>query len=116
MAVLNDYACDTCGHEDHDVWSDSIQDCCGVKMRLLMPHLHSFEWGGPRTYTHIREEPFSSRSELDQWAKDKGMQLGESSEKVGGARNDDYEGMGRTYSYKGASGKDNPLSKNMRRN
>lgn len=115
MAVLNDYQCPECGREDSDVWSDSVERCCGKEMRLLMPRLHAFEWGGPRTHIHLRDEPFASRSELKQYEKDNGLVLSESSEKVGGARNDEYEGMGKTYSYKGASGRDNPLAGNIKR-
>jgi hypothetical protein len=93
-----------------DAYSDSIPLCCGVEAGLLMPRLHSFEWGGPRTYSHLRDEPFSSQSELKNWAKKNKMSLGESSEKVGGARNDMYNGIGKSYSYPGASGRDNPLA------
>lgn len=110
MAVLNDYNCPQCDTESHDQWSDNIPRCCGMEMRLMMPHLHMFEWGGPRTISSIRDEPFSSRSELNRWAKDKKMSLGEASEKVGGARNDMYDGIGKTYSYAGASKRDNPLA------
>jgi len=110
MAVLHDYQCRSCGKDSIDTMSDSIPECCGMEMALLMPCLQSFEWGGPRTYTHLRDEPFSSRSELASYAKSNGLSLGESSEKVGGARNDMYDGIGKSYSYKGASGRDNPLA------
>ena len=53
------------------------------------------EWGSPRTYLHLRDEPFSSRSELDAYAKANGMGLGASAEKVGGARNDEHLNMGK---------------------
>ena len=116
MAVLHDYYCPVCDREEIDVWSDSIPTCCGnAQMRLLMPRLASFEWGGPRTYISIRDEPFSSRSELNAWAKKNKMSLGESSEKVGGARNDENEGLGRLYSYKGASSRRNSLADLPRR-
>jgi hypothetical protein len=110
MAVMHDYQCTECHAESMDTMSDSIPLCCGTKMRLLMPLLHTFEWGGPRTYSHLRDEPFSSQSELKSWAKQNNMSLGESSEKVGGARNDMYNGIGKSYSYTGASGRDNPLA------
>lgn len=110
MAVKHDYYCRTCDREVEDVWTDSVPECCGIEMRILMPRLMSFEWGGPRTYIHMRDESFSSRSELDSWAKKRGYALGEASEKVGGARNDENEGLGKTYSYNGASRKNNPLA------
>ena len=110
MAVLHSYYCRDCDKEAHDVWSDSIPECCGVEMRVLMRRLNTFEWGGPRTYIHLRDEPFGSRSELDSWAKKKGLSLGESSEKVRGSRNDMYDGIGKLYSYAGASGRGNPLA------
>ena len=115
MAVVHDYQCKSCGKESLFTYSDGIPDCCGTEMALLMPLLHTFEWGGPRTYLHLRDESFSSQSELKSWAKKKGLSLGESSEKVGGARNDMYDGIGKTYSYPGASGRDNPLAKVPRR-
>jgi len=115
MAVIHDYECRECGTQALDQWSDSIPTCCGSEMGLLMPHLQSFEWGGPRTYLHLRDEPFSSRSELTSWAKKEGLSLGESSEKVGGARNDMYDGIGKTYSYKGSPKADNSLSNATRR-
>ena len=110
MAVMHDYRCRTCGKESLDTMSDSIPGCCGMEMALLMPLLQSFEWGGPRTYLHLRDEPFSSQSELKSWAKANKLSLGESSEKVRGGRNDMYDGIGKSYSYPGASGKDNPLA------
>jgi hypothetical protein len=110
MAVMNDYQCRSCGKEVIDGYSDDIPGCCGTDMVIMMPLLHSFEWGGPRTYIHLRDEAFSSRSELNSYAKENGLSLGESSEKVRGARNDLYDGIGKSYSYKGASGRDNPLA------
>ena len=110
MAVIQDYYCSKCSKEATDIWSDDIPLCCGVKMKWMMTPLNTFEWGGPRTIPSIRDEPFASRSELNRWAKDKKMSLGESSEKVGGARNDMYDGIGKTYSYAGASKRDNPLA------
>jgi hypothetical protein len=110
MAVLHDVFCHECEREEYDVWSDSIPSCCGSSMRLLLTRVNSFEWGGPRTYIHLRDEPFSSRSELNSWAKENKMSLGESSEKVRGSRNDMYNGIGKLYSYKGSSGKTNPLA------
>jgi len=115
MAVLQDCYCPECNKEATDIWSDGIPMCCGTEMRILVPLVKTFEWGGPRTYIHLRDEPFSSRSELNRYAKDNGLSLGESSEKVGGARNDMYEGLGKSYSYKGASGRDNPLANLPRR-
>ncbi len=115
MAVLNDYQCAECQKLAIDAWSDSIPPCCGVSMRLLIPRGHTSEWGGPRTYMHLRDEPFSSQSDLKNWVKREGLSLGESSEKVGGARNDMYEGLGKSYSYQGASGQSNPLADLPRR-
>jgi hypothetical protein len=101
MAVLNDYYCRLCDAEATDKWSDDVPICCDEKMRVVLSIKH-FEWGSPRQYLHLRDEPFSSRSELNRYAKDKGLSLSASSEKVGGARNDMYEGVGKLYSYKGS--------------
>jgi len=51
---------------------------------------------------HAGVEPFSSRGELDAYAKANGMGLGASAEKVGGARNDEHLNMGKKYSYTGS--------------
>jgi hypothetical protein len=115
MAILDDYKCVKCGKEAIDAWSDDVPECCDMQMAKTLTATKTFEWGSPRTYTHLREEPFSSRSELNAYAKANNMSLGESSEKVGGARNDMYEGIGKSYSYSGASGRDNPLANLPRR-
>ena len=60
-------------------------------------------------------DKYSQKEALLQFAKDKGLSLGESSEKVRGARNDMYDGIGKSYSYSGASGRDNPLANLPRR-
>jgi len=115
MAVLESRYCPKCDKELYDQWSDDVPSCCGKEMRILMPLVKTFEWGGPRTYVHLRDEPFESRSELNRYARDNKLVLGESSEKVGGARNDMYDGIGKSYSYKGASGRDNSLAQLPRR-
>ncbi len=114
MAVVNDYRCQLCEKvEEH--WSDQIPDCCGQQMEWFPSGCVNFEWGGPKTYLHLRDEPFPDRASLLRFAKDNGLSLGESSEKVGGARNDMYDGIGKTYSYPGASGRNNPLADLPRR-
>lgn len=109
MAVMKDFYCATCGHTFIDGWSDEPPSCCGTETKSIMGATRNFEWGAPRTYIHLRDEPFHSKSELNAWAKKKGLSLYESSEKVGGARNDMYEGIGRIYSYPGASKRQNKL-------
>ena len=91
-----------CDDEEYDKWTDDVPVCCGRKMKIMITSVKTDEWGSPRTYLHLRDEPFSSRSELSSYAKKKGLSLGESSEKVGGARNDMYAGIGKLYSYPGA--------------
>ncbi len=114
MAMLNDYRCNACESVVEDAWSDDIPKCCGDPMTQVLL-CKTPEWGGPRTYQHLRDEPFASRSDLQAFAKKNGLSLGESSEKVGGARTDMYDGLGRTYSYPGASCRDNPLANLPRR-
>lgn len=115
MAVIHSYSCLECDAIERDRWSDDVPVCCGVEMSILFHRVNSFEWGSPRTYVHLRDEPFSSRSELNSWAKANNMSLGESSEKVRGSRNDMYDSVGKSYSYSGASGRDNPLARLPRR-
>lgn len=114
MAVINDYRCAVC-KKITEHWSDQISNCHGRQMEWLPSGCVNFEWRGPRTYLHLRDEPFRDRSSLFRFAKDNGLSLGESSEKVGGARNEMYDGIGKTYSYLGASGRSNPLADLPRR-
>ena len=76
--------------------------CCGDDMRVLFVKVNTPEWGGPRQYVHLRDQPFDSRSELDRYAKDNNLRLSASAEKVGGARNEEMLNLGKKYSYKGA--------------
>lgn len=101
MAVIKDYYCKLCDSEAYDIWSDAVPECCGVRMSGI-PSGKSFEWGAPKQYIHLRDEPFSSRSELNDYAKRKGLTLSPSADKHGGARNDMYDGVGKLYSYKGS--------------
>lgn len=101
MSVLNDYYCRLCDADETDKWSDDVPICCGEKMHVVMSVKH-FEWGGPKQYLNLRDEPFSSRSELNAYAKSKGLSLSPFADKHGGARNDMYDGVGKLFSYKGS--------------
>lgn len=109
MSVVNDYSCARCDRIA-ECPSDDIATCHGMEMVWFPRVVTNWEWGSPRYYLHLREKPFDSRSELNRFARDNGLSLGESSEKVGGARNDMYDGIGKSYSYSGASGRRNPLA------
>lgn len=98
MAVMVDTVCLECNREFVDAWSDEFPVCCGKRTQRCFTSLHTTEWGGPRTYLHLRDEPFTSRSELNAWAKSQGMALGASSEKHGGARNEEHLHLGKIYS------------------
>ena len=102
MAVLIDTRCRDCGREFMDAWSDERPVCCGRATDRVFTVPHTTEWGSPRTFLHIRDEPFSSRSELASYAKANGMALGESAEKVGGARNEEHLRLGKKFSYRGS--------------
>ena len=115
MAVIKDYRCNQC-EKVEEAWSDAIPECHGQVMSWNPTPTKNFEWGGPRQYLHLRDEPFSSRAELNRYTRDKKLSLGVSSEKVRGGRNDMYDGIGKSYSYAGASGRDNPLANLPRRN
>lgn len=99
MARLMDTRCDSCDRVFVDVWSDERPRCCGRETVWSPTVPHTDEWGSPRTYLHIRDEPFSSRSELAAYAKAHGMRLGESNDRVGGARNEDHLHLGRIFSF-----------------
>ena len=100
MAVLHDYYCEDCERIEVDKWSPP--SCCGHPMKVAFRTIHTPEWGSPRTYLHLRDEPFYSRGELNKWARENGMALGASAEKHGGARNEEHLNVGKKYSYKGA--------------
>ena len=100
MPVLHDYYCPDCEVIEIDKWSPPM--CCGQSMHVAFRTLHTTEWGSPRTYLHLRDEPFNSRSELESFAKKNNMALGASAEKVGGARNEDHLNLGKRFSYQGS--------------
>lgn len=100
MAVLHSYYCTQCDAEVSDKWEPPI--CCEEEMRILFLKVNTPEWGGPRQYLHLRDEPFGSRSELNSYAASKGLSLSPSAEKHGGARNEEMLNLGKKYSYKGA--------------
>lgn len=99
MPVMVDTMCAKCDRQYVDAWSDELPVCCGEETRRVFTTIHTTEWGGPRTYLHLRDEPFHSRSELNAWAKSQGMALGASAEKHGGARNEEHMHLGKIYSY-----------------
>lgn len=109
MAVIHDYYCPLCDEEQYDQWSDAPPVCCDRQMKVLMCPPKHFEWGGPRTYLHLRDEPFSSKSELNSWAKERGLVLSPTADKHGGSRNDMYENVGKAFSYRGAPTRSNSL-------
>jgi len=112
MARLHDYYCRICDAEEYDRWTDDVPICCGAAMKVMITKINDWEWGGPRQFLHLRDEPFSSRSELNDYAKKKGISLAPSADKHGGARNDMYEGVGKLYSYKGSPKGGNKLYSN----
>lgn len=100
MPVLHDYFCRECERVEFDKWAPPV--CCGDHMCIAFRTLHTTEWGSPRTYLHLRDEPFNSRSELESYCKQNNMALGASAEKVGGARNEDHLNLGKKFSYSGS--------------
>jgi hypothetical protein len=100
MAVINDYFCRECERVEFDCWD--APTCCGEMMSVALSAVYTPEWGSPQYHPHLREEPFKSRDELKSWARENGMGLGVSSEKVGGARNEDHLNLGKKFSYQGS--------------
>ncbi len=106
MPILDTYVCDECG-DDRTGWrDDEWPDCCDKAMRRLFCTNH-FEWGGPRHYRELRDEPFESRSDMARWAKESGLEC--VGDKKGGARNEDHRNLGKIHSYKGAPTKRSEL-------
>lgn len=102
MAVLGQWYCRECDSPNVQAWSDDVPECCGETMRVAITRVNSPEWGSPRSYPHLRDEPFESRSELNRFARDNNLALGARSEKVGGARNESHLNIGKKYSYAGS--------------
>jgi len=100
MAVMHTYACPECDTLFVDRWSDDIPQCCGQEAKIaFVKPTYTDEWGGPRQYLHLRDEPFGSRSELNRFCRENNLALGASAEKVGGARNEEHLNTGRIYSF-----------------
>jgi hypothetical protein len=100
MPVLHDYYCVLCCNVETDLWE--APKCCGEPMRIAIMKVNSPEWGGPRTLIHLRDEPFESRSELNRYCRDNGLEQAPSADKDGGARNEDHLNLGKSYSYAGS--------------
>lgn len=102
MAILNDYYCKICDSEEYDKWSDDVPVCCDRKMSVMLCPPKHFEWGAPKTFLHLRDEPFSSRSELRQYMNDHNLAPSPLADKHGGSRADMYDNCGKIFSYPGA--------------
>lgn len=101
MAIIFDLACQdpSCDGTISGAWveNDDLDPfCCPLCSGPIkkIPGGHHFEWGAPRQYVHLRDEPFSGKSEMHSWAKANGMELG-GADKVGGARNEDHLNLGK---------------------
>lgn len=95
-----DTRCGKCDRLFEFVWADeAFPVCCDQETHWTPSRVNTNEWGGPRQLLHIRDEPFGSRSELESYAKENGMSLGASNDKVGGARNEEHLDLGKIYSY-----------------
>ena len=106
MPILDSYVCDGCGVGERGWRGDEWPECCGDEMRREFC-TNTTEWGGSRVYKALRSEPFESRSDLDKWAKDRGLVC--VGDKVGGARNEEHRNLGKIYSHKGAPTKRSEL-------
>lgn len=100
MAVMHSYYCKHCDLQISDMWEPPV--CCGDPMRIDFVQVNTPEWGGPKQFLHLRDEPFSSRSELNRYAEKNNLRLSPSAEKHGGARNEEMLNLGTKYSYKGS--------------
>jgi len=111
MAVLHNYYCPTCDAEYRERWSDDIPTCCDKECRVLITRVNHWEWGGPRTYLHLRDEPFADRAELNAFAKVNDMSLGTAAENVRGSKADYFnkDKVGKIFSGPGMSKKQNKL-------
>ena len=101
MGVLNDYSCPECGVHTEAMSSD-VPECCGRPMAWMPTQINTPEWGGPRQFVHLRDEPFGSLSEFKSWTKKEGLELSPSADKHHGARNEEHLKLGKKYSYTGA--------------
>lgn len=101
MAVLHTFYCPRCDAMAEG-WTDDVPVCCGSEMRIALVKVNTPEWGAPRHIPTLRDEPFESRSELATYTRERGMALGASAEKVGGARNEEHLNLGKKFSYAGS--------------
>ena len=100
--ILRDLYCPGCGHERTDVFveGDAYPYCksCGTRMRNHITKINADITGGP-FYHPALDMDFASKS--DYRAHLKSRNLMECGDKVGGARNQEYLGLGKRFSYRG---------------
>ena len=102
MSILRDIYCPACDLLVEDVFvdGDDFPFCegCKVQMRNAITKINADITGGP-FYHPALDMDFGSKSEYRGYLKSK--RLMECGDKVGGARNEDYLGLGKRFSYKG---------------
>lgn len=102
MAVIHSFYCESCDAPNVEAWTDDVPICCGKPRKIAFLKVNSPEWGSPRHIPTLRAEPFESRSELKAYTEKRGLSLGASAEKVGGARNEEHLNTGKKFSYTGS--------------
>ena len=86
--------------EDVFVDGDEYPTCgrCAVQMKNAITKINADIWGAPQ-YHPALDMTFASKSDLRAHLKSRNLM--EAGDKVGGARNEDYLGLGKRFSYKG---------------
>lgn len=100
--ILRDVYCPGCDAMRYDVFveGDDYPDCklCDQQMKNAITKINADAWGGPQ-YHPALDMTFDSKSDLRLYMKEKGLR--ECGDPVKGARNTDYLGLGKRFSYKG---------------
>ena len=102
MRILRDIYCPGCDafREDVFVEGDDYPDCrrCKAPMRNAITKINADIYGGP-TYHPALDMTFASKGDYRKYMREK--RLVEVGDKQGGARNEDYRGLGKRFSYRG---------------
>lgn len=100
--ILRDLYCPGCDKTERDqfIEDEEYPPCgrCGKRMKNWITKVNTDTWGGPQ-YHPALDMHFASKSDLRKYMKER--KLVEAGDKVGGARNEDYLGLGKRFSYEG---------------
>jgi hypothetical protein len=105
MLIKHDLRCEKCGEIEQNVYYEKgetpVCPCGGARgPDYATFKINTPEWGGPKFFNGL-DRTFNSRSELNSYLKEKGLQQAPSADKHHGARNESHLNLGKIFSYPG---------------